>query len=268
MPSILWNGQLLDSDTPVVRPDSLTVRYGIGVFETMRCYKGTLLFVEDHIERLTRALHALSIPVEPVYNQTDLTEQARNLMHHHTLESGRIRLSVLSNGDNPPDYLMSCAPLPAPESQPLHIDFSSHFGVMASPVSFFKNINYQHYLLAADEAKQRGLDDVILLNQHQRICETSISNIFCRIGNVILTPSIEEGCVAGIFRKQVLNALRGHPYEVHETQISADYLMNAEEIFLTNVIRGIRVVGTVGTKTKDNTLAHQLKQHFSALYPD
>ncbi|HRO97772.1 MAG TPA: aminotransferase class IV, partial [Ferruginibacter sp.] len=180
MPSILWNGQLLNSDTPLVRPDSLTVRYGIGVFETMRCDKGTLLFVEDHVERLTRALHALSIPVEPVYNHTDLTEQARNLMHHHTLESGRIRISVLSNGDNPPDYLMSCAPLPAPESQPLHIDFSSHFGVMASPVSFFKNINYQHYLLAADEAKQRGLDDVILLNQHQRICETSISNIFCR----------------------------------------------------------------------------------------
>ncbi|HCF64595.1 MAG TPA: aminotransferase IV, partial [Chitinophagaceae bacterium] len=56
MPSILWNGQLLDSDTPVVRPDSLTVRYGIGVFETMRCDKGTLLFVEDHVERLTRAL--------------------------------------------------------------------------------------------------------------------------------------------------------------------------------------------------------------------
>lgn len=266
MPLISWNGQLLHSETPLIRPDSLAVRYGIGVFETIRCYRGDLLFFKDHFSRLATALHTLTIPI--VCTEESLQAQIVRLLQHHSLHSARVRVSMLSNGADEPDCLITCTPLPENAGQSVQIDFSKQYGVMSSPISAFKHINYLPFLLAADEASQLGLDDVVLLNQHQRVCETSISNIFCRTGNRVITPSIEEGCIAGVFRKQVLEVLNHWPYDVLETHITPQELLHAEEIFLTNVIRGIRPVASIAQLQKDNSLASQLKQHFSGWYPE
>ncbi|HRN79434.1 MAG TPA: aminotransferase class IV [Ferruginibacter sp.] len=268
MPSILWNGQILNSDTPLVLPDSLTVRYGIGVFETIRCHHGELLFFQDHIERLSAALNTLTIPVLNTLCEKKLSEQIMHLLQHEALNNARVRLSVLSNGHTPPHCLITCSPLPEPFVKPLSIDFSAHYGVWASPVSGFKNINYLHYLLAADEAIQKGIDDVVLLNQHGRVCETSISNIFCRTGNTILTPALTEGCIAGIFRKQVLNTLQHLSYDVQEVPLSTHALLESDEIFLTNVIRGIRPVEFIRHNKKDTSLAQQLTQYFQKYYSE
>ncbi len=61
-----------------------------------------------------------------------------------------------------------------------------------------------------------------------------ITNIFIRKGNVITTPTVQCGILSGIYRKYFI---RTYP-ETKEKRISLDDLLTADEIILTNSLRG------------------------------
>lgn len=70
------------------------------------------------------------------------------------------------------------------------------------------------------------------------------SNLFMKIGNIVVTPPVSDGCLNGIMRKQVLEILKKvEGIEVRETSISPfDLQKKADELFLTNVISGIQPI--------------------------
>jgi branched-chain amino acid aminotransferase len=69
-----------------------------------------------------------------------------------------------------------------------------------------------------------------------------MSNVFWMKDEIIFTPSLSEGCVDGVFRRWLLEKLRDTRYELKEHACEISDLQNADEIFLTNAIRGIRPV--------------------------
>ena len=108
-------------------------------------------------------------------------------------------------------------------------------------------------------AKENDYHNCLLLNTDKQVVEALNGNVFLVKGNVIKTPSLTDGCIKGVMRKQVIEIANMLPdYELEETHISPFELQKADEIFITNVITGIQPVYKYRKKTYTNTVAKEL----------
>jgi len=109
-------------------------------------------------------------------------------------------------------------------------------------LSNLKSNNYLPYIMAAMHAQRSSLNDCLVLNTYDRICDATIANIFWVHNNHICTPPLSEGGVAGVMRKYLLNQLQQSGYTTQETKCTENELLQADEVFLTNALYGIRWV--------------------------
>jgi branched-chain amino acid aminotransferase len=115
--------------------------------------------------------------------------------------------------------------------------------------SHLKSASFLPYVMAARWAQQHQLDDALVLNAHDRIADATIANVFAIKDNTIMTPPLQEGGVGGVMRKYLLAQLPAAGYKVAEQALLPDQVLQADELFLTNAIQGIRWVQQCGEKT-------------------
>jgi branched-chain amino acid aminotransferase len=120
-----------------------------------------------------------------------------------------------------------------------------------------KSNNYLPYIMAALHAKKIKVNDCILLNNYDRVCDTTIANIFIIKDDIIYTPPLSDGCVAGVMRRWIIEKLHAG-FKIIEKEISIDELENADEVFLTNSVKGIRWVKQFRNKEYKNRLVKQI----------
>jgi branched-chain amino acid aminotransferase len=106
--------------------------------------------------------------------------------------------------------------------------------------SNLKSNNYLPYFMAALYAKQHRLNDCLILNTNGNVCDATIANIFIMKGNIVSTPPLSEGCVAGVMRRYLLEHLSSVGYKPAEVPITIPDIRNADEVLLSNAIYGIR----------------------------
>ena len=114
------------------------------------------------------------------------------------------------------------------------------------------------YIMAALAAKEKGLDDLFLVDHKGSILETSSCNVFVISNGVLYTPSLDEGCLAGTMRMQIINLALANGIKVYECSLMPQNLLAADEVFLTNAIRGINWVGGYRTKRYQNNISRRL----------
>ena len=96
---------------------------------------------------------------------------------------------------------------------------------------------------AARIAKENNYDNCLLLNTNKNIIEALNGNIFLVKDNVIKTPPLADGCLKGVIRDQLIEMIsKSADYDLIETSIAPFELQKADEIFITNVIQGIKPV--------------------------
>ena len=268
------NGELLDADTPVVTASNRSFRYGDGLFETMRWERGRLTLGDFHFERLFRGMGILQMELPPGFRAANLTEQIRNLCEKNRLETARIRFNVYREDspalfpvNNRPRFIIETAELPLLNPEPvratLYTDEKKSTGILSN----LKINNYLLYIMASRYAGQNGYDDALIQNADGRLCEATSSNLFFISGKKIMTPSLSEGCVAGVMRRQLLGLLPEWGYTVLETTIPEALMDEADEAFLTNAIHGIRPVTSIGNKKFPQVLTQEIIRQLSA-FPD
>ena len=99
--------------------------------------------------------------------------------------------------------------------------------------------------LAAIYAKENNYHDVLLMNQNNSIVESTSGNIFLIYNGEIITPMLKDGCVDGVMRKVIMEKMHFH---IQEKTISLSDVLNAEEMFITNVIVGVQWCESFKTK--------------------
>ena len=78
-------------------------------------------------------------------------------------------------------------------------------------------------------------------------------------GSTLSTPALKDGPVAGIMRKQILKIADSVGFKInHESSITEEQLLNADEIFMTNSISGIKWVLSFKEKRYYNNIARKL----------
>lgn len=260
---INYNGKLFNAGEPVLTASNRSYRYGDGVFETMKYAEGKIVLADLHFERLTGALKVLNIPVPKLITPGFL----ENEMHALCLKNGcnkkaRIRLSVsrgnggLYDGDNKFQYLIECWPLnPGIEKlneNGLVIDIFPDGRKAIDKFSNLKSASYLPYTMAALWASENQLNDCLLLNTSGRICDATIANVFWIKNEIIYTPPLSEGCVAGVMRRYLIEKLPAMGYNIQEQELEIANMEQADEVFLSNAISGIRWVRQYGSKTYKN----------------
>src|SRR6185436_8010991 len=108
-----------------------------------------------------------------------------------------------------------------------------------------KSSNFLPSVMASIFASENGFDECLFQNTSNRICDASISNVFWIKDDRIFTPPLSEGGIAGVTRSHLLEELPKRKYKVEEKVCAIEELIEANEIFLTNTIRGIRWVASL-----------------------
>ena len=128
----------------------------------------------------------------------------------------------------------------------------------ANILSPYKTANSLVYVLAAKYAVEQNFDDVVVLNDAARVADSINSSVFVWRQSVLFTPSIKEGGVDGVMKQVIIDLCRKEGITVNETELPLEMLLQADEIFLSNVIHGIKWVGSYQQKNYGNTFSKDL----------
>ena len=267
---ILHNDEFISTNLPLLKASNRAFKYGDGLFETMRMSNGKLKFPDLHADRLRDGMKALKMEGSILLDTYFLKQKTNELCRKNKLKDNvRFRLSIYREGEglytpesNKYGYVLEASPLPSADYElnrkGLILDVYDEITKPCNIFSNFKTSSSLLYVMAGLHKKQHKLDDVILLNDKGFICETISSNIFVVYDKQIYTPALSEGCVSGVMRKVVMQLAKVHEIPIIEAQLNPEVLRQADEVFVTNALGGIRWVMGYGRKRYFNEFAKQL----------
>ena len=250
MNEVSLNGKILPGNEPILHAANRGFRYGDALFETIKLKNEKILLAPYHFERLFSGLSLLKVDIPNFFSQEKIISEIIQLCKRNKCEElARVRLTVfrsdggLYESSNSLQYLIECWSLDESTNNlnenGLVIDIFPDARKSCDKFSNLKSANYLPYVMVALFAKENKLNDCLLLNVHEHICDATIANIFWIKEGTIYTPPLSEGCIAGVMRRYLMEQLKN----VKEKICEIKDLEEADEIFLTNAIKGIRWVG-------------------------
>jgi aminodeoxychorismate lyase len=270
MTSFNFNGKLYKEGALIIGAGNRGLRYGDGLFETMKMKNGKLVLEDEHFARLWKGMQVLqfSLPkhFDPDKLQGEILSLAKKNQHE---QAARIRITVFRGEgglydaiDNSPNYIIQTWSLPEHNGELNNngLDMGIYTTVKKSCdiLSNCKTNNYLPYVMAALEAKKQKWNDAIVLNTYGRVCDATIANIFFVKDEVTYTPALTEGPVAGVMRKHLLQQLNATGFKCIEKEITIEELLDADEVFLTNAIYTIRWVKSIQDKKFTNSIIQKI----------
>ena len=268
----IYNDKFYPANTPVITPGNRSLRYGDGLFETMKIVEGKIINKDFHFERLFNGLKLLQFEIPKNFNTVFLHDKIIGLVKKNKhVASARVRLMIFrGNGGifDPenlrPNYIIESWPLSTPmnlNENGLVVDVFPGAKKSCDSFSNLKSNNYLPYVMAGLFAKKNKLNDCIVLNSFDRVCDSAIANIFIIKKNKIFTPPLSEGCVAGVMRRWLLENSGLKKYKILEKNLSVSDIKDADEFFLTNSIYHLRWVKTFQEKNYPNKIATEIYNH-------
>lgn len=274
---INYNGFLYIEDEAIFTIKNRGFRYGDALFESIRVVNGKACFLEAHFKRLKKGMDVLKMKPGGNISFKDLKEQIEKLLEKNQLKKGgRIRLTVFRSADGlyapknqTKSYVIEAKPFNDNQyvlnEKGLIIDTYNEYRRCRNALSQIKTTNSIPNVLAGIYQTDNDLDECIMLNDLGRITEAISSNIFLYKNHNIYTPSLDEGCMDGVMRKQILSIAKDMNINIFEGMLNGSMLLQADEMFLTNAIRGIQWVGSYRQKRYFNKATKEILERLNQL---
>lgn len=252
---INFNGTITDSNL-IISTSNRGFNYGDALFETIKVSHGKILFWEDHYFRLMSSMRILRMEIPMNFTMEFLEKQILELINCKNLIDSTLRVKLFVNRkegglylpeSNNVDFIITSEPLESDfyllNDTEYVVDLFKDFYVAPSLLSTLKTNNKVLHVVGSIYAKENNLQNCLLLNTNKQVVEALNGNIFLVKDNVIKSPPLEDGCLKGIMRKQIIEIIQSIPeYTFEEVSISPFELQKADEIFITNVIVGIQPI--------------------------
>ncbi|SNR29215.1 aminotransferase class IV [Hymenobacter mucosus] len=250
---LLYNGQLLSSESFTFSLPNRGLFFNDGFFETMVWAHGSILYLPHHLHRLHRAAAALHFALPPALVTADaLLATLQPLADTFAQMPCRLRLQLWRQGGglytpttSACEWLVTGQPFTPLETQVERAAFAEKVSTQPSPVSFCKGPNALTYVLAAQERAQRNLDDVVLLSPAGYVAETVSAAVGWLREHVIYVPAAATGCVAGVRLAHLRTIALALGFGWQEGLYLPADLLAAEAVFTAN-IAGLRPVQQLG----------------------
>lgn len=242
------NGQLCEAHYLAIDPEDRGFRFGDGVFETIAVIDRCPYLWDEHLARLQHGLALLGIDACLDHVEAHLAALlASSTEPHGTLRlivtRGRGSAGYLPTHEGEATVLMTLnaaipelANLPAiPEPARLWLSRWRRFPPDCLPVEA-KIMQGMNATLARLEADRRGYDEALLLSTDGHLAEAASANLFWLDGDVLCTPPLATGCLAGTMRERLRQCWGGLS---EERSITPEALAHMDAVVMTNSVRGI-----------------------------
>jgi len=251
------------------------LQYGDGVFETLRAGNGAAFFLEEHLARLSSGLAVLRIGSAGV---CDLAREGMRAVLGKIGDSAATVKVIVTRGIGPggpvicgdarPTVVVTAREDATDRPERMTAASSQVVRNERSPLAGVKSLNYLEMVLARAEAADAGADEAIVLNTSSRVAEASSANVFALVDGRLVTPSVDEGCLPGIVRAEVLRIARASGQDCVEGRLGPGDLARAEEAFLTNSRIGVAALVEIDGRTvgdgRTGPLTARLRAEFRA----
>jgi branched-chain amino acid aminotransferase len=291
------NGRLHDACEASIAPLNRGFLYGDAIYEVWRTYGGVIFGWNEHWQRLERSAEALYFKLP--FNQTTALAEIRKTVAAFKVRSPGadelyIRLQVTRGAGaigldvalaDAPDFTLLVQPnrLYSAEKYSAGLRLSVATGLRRNPADTlnpaWKTGNYLNNILCLREARSRGADEVVILNQSGRVTEAAVSNIAFVRGGEVLTPPRSAGILVGITRSFLLeqvSAIAGVP--VREAEVAPEDFPTMDECMLLSTTKDITPVAAIDDfkfRVGADTVTARLKRAFgtfaanyAAKYPE
>jgi branched-chain amino acid aminotransferase len=250
--------------------------FGDSIYEVIRTVKGKPLAWTEHLARLRNSARRLSL--ELPWTDDELTVELETTLRaarwsgetyvRLIVTRGVGEIDLMPTTCKTPILILIAKPIPEPPP-----DFHEKgFTLCVTNVRRnsrqamdpgIKSGNYLNNVLAMIEARSKGADDAVMLNEHGYLTECTTSNIFLIKDGVVFTPGLESGILPGITRDILISTLEKAGLSVEETDLTITDLASADEIFMTGSIKGVvpvrEIVGLVEWSPGAGTMTGKIK---------
>lgn len=234
-----------------VFPDDRGFSYGDGLFETIALRRGQPRYMQLHMARLASGCQRLAIPLP---DPRAIESQIKALTAGHN--AGTVKI-IVTRGIGPRGYAPPVRPSPT-----LAVGFSvdpmagmtgtfAAGWVVASCVvpmsgnralAGLKTLNRLDNVMGRAECLAKGAAEGIMRGPERQVIGGTMSNLFLVRRGCLETPALDDAGIRGIMRGLVLDLAGKIGIPARECRVDSADLLNAEELFLTNCLIGIRPI--------------------------
>ncbi|NRD24106.1 aminotransferase class IV [Winogradskyella litoriviva] len=275
-----YNGSLLSEADSKLTVNNRGYKYGDALFETLKVVNSKIFFWEDHYFRLMSSMRILRMDIPMNFTMEFLESEILKTLDANNLlqASARVRLNIdrgeggkyLPSNDAKVNYNISVEP----HDNPFYtidlgakylVDLYKDYFVAPGLLSGLKTNNKAIQIIGSIYAKENDFENCLVLNTNKSVIEALNGNLFIVKNNKIKTPPLEDGCLKGVMRKQILELLsKDVNVSIEEASISPFELQKADELFVTNVIQGIVPITKYRKKEFRNDFAQELLKKLNA----
>ncbi|QNF35199.1 aminotransferase class IV [Adhaeribacter swui] len=263
---LLYNLQLLAEENFKISFNNRAFQYNDGLFDTLIVEQGKIRFLADHLERIMQAMQLLKMQVPAEFQNLNLLEeriselaavnQLQDKLARAKIHVWRAPGGLFTPEQNQAESLITVQEQPVISAFIPQAGFAASVQNQYSSLSFFKGPFATQYVLASLEKKERQLDELILITPQGFVSEVLVANIFWIRNNVVYTPALQTGCIAGIIRKNILKLAVTQNIDIQEGLYPVSELMQADFVFTSNVT-GLRTIQQI----QEKQFAHQHTIH-------
>ncbi|MBI2687689.1 MAG: aminotransferase class IV family protein [Acidobacteria bacterium] len=257
---LLHNDAIRETTEPCLSPGQVGFMNGWGVFSTLRVSEGVLFAWERHWARMLRDAGRMHVPMPATPDS--LLAGLRTLIAANGAQDGTLRVAIVRNHGG----LFEAPGLDRPFET---IAFTTSLRDWGGSVSLALKSDARHganqfrgakitawanNLAWYEESHDRGFDEVVLLDEFGRVSECTSANIFAVSGSDVLTPPLDSGCLPGITREVLLDAIHLEGITIREAHLKPADLEAADEVFITSSTRDLLPVAAIeGLNVKQGT---------------
>jgi 4-amino-4-deoxychorismate lyase len=214
----------------------------------MAAVGGAIRWLDYHLERLVAGCARLAIPAP---RETELRREIAALTPPS--ERAVIKLIVTrgigTRGYRPPEaptptIIVGSSPWP-PEARSggevSMVTCETRLGENPQ-LAGLKHLCRLEHVLAQLELQKRGLDEGLLLSTSGHVVSATSNNVFAAFGARVCTPRLDRCGVHGVMRRLVLESCAPLELEAQEVDMDIEDLKQADELFVTNALLGVRPV--------------------------
>lgn len=245
---MIWiRGDVVPAESLSISVLDRTFEHGLGLFETLRTWKGHATLLNRHLDRIRRSAAALGLLLDP-RDEPDAAAVRRLCAQagFHTDSDARLRITMTggSGTEGTSTLWMTAGPLPPefPDKRGIRIDRTMLVDP-ADPLARHKTLNYWRRRIEQERAATEQTDEVLCVTPDGLVCEGTRANIFLVEHGRLLTPGADGPLLAGILRGVAIERARSAGIEVVEGPLPLAAIAGADEAFLTNSLRGIVPIG-------------------------
>jgi branched-chain amino acid aminotransferase len=240
---LLHNDEILDAHQNSLSAGQVGLLNGWGVFSTIRVQEGVLFAFERHWERMQRDAARMHVPFPA--DRDAVRARLSRLIKANSAWNATLRMVVVRNRGGlfeGPDLVRDFELIAFTANinawgNSVRLAIKPHGRHAQNEFAGTKILSWAQNLTWYEEAHQRGLDELILLNEHGEVCECTSANLFIARGSEVFTPPLNSGCLPGVTRALLLEEIRVPGISALEKTLLPKDLEEADQVFITSTTR-------------------------------